>query len=97
MNIKALINRIRGQQTSQPELTDEVVFKFLRILEEAQAEELSCGDIYAKLDEFVEKEVKSGDAGKVAPLIREHLDMCSECCDEYEALLSVVENTQNEN
>jgi predicted anti-sigma-YlaC factor YlaD len=27
------------------------------------------------------------------PLIREHLDNCSECCEEYEALLDVVEKT----
>lgn len=96
MNLKALIHRIRSRHARQPELTDEVVFKFLHILEEAQAEELSCGDTYAKLDEFVENEVKSGDAGKIAPLIREHLDTCSECCDEYEALLSVIEHMQNE-
>jgi predicted anti-sigma-YlaC factor YlaD len=28
------------------------------------------------------------------PLIQEHLDMCPDCCDEYEALLTVLENTK---
>ncbi|MBL8061944.1 MAG: hypothetical protein JNK32_02920 [Anaerolineales bacterium] len=97
MNIRNLLNRVRNQFSSQPELPDEVVLKFLNILEEVRAEEMSCTDIYARLDEFVESEVKGneGDAEKLTPLIREHLDMCSECCDEYEALLSVVENTQD--
>ena len=96
MNIRNFLNRIRNQFSSQPELPDEVVLKFLNILEEVRAEEMSCGDIYTRLDEFVENEVKGGDAERLTPLIREHLDMCSECCDEYEALLSVVEHTQEE-
>lgn len=96
MNIRNLLNRIRNQFSSQPELSDEVVLKFLNVLEEVRAEEMSCSDIYARLDEFVENEVKGVDAEKLTPLIREHLDMCSECCDEYEALLSVVEHTQAE-
>lgn len=94
MNIRNLINRIRNQSRTQPELTDEVVLKFLNTLEQYGERELTCGDIYTVLDEFVEKEVKGGDAHKLTPLIREHLEICTECCDEYEALLSVIEHTQ---
>lgn len=97
MKIQTLINRIRGQFSSRQEIPEDVVVKFLQVLEKAREEDLSCGDIYAKLDEFVESEVKGRDAAKLAPLVREHLDMCSECCDEYEALLSVLEHTHNEN
>ena len=46
------------------------------------------------MEEFVELEVQSKDAGKITPLVREHLDMCPDCCEEYEALLSVLENTK---
>jgi hypothetical protein len=28
------------------------------------------------------------------PLMREHLDICPECCEEYETLLHVVEVTE---
>lgn len=97
MNIKQLINRIRHKFSAQPQLSDEVVVKFLRVLEQAREEEMSCEGIYARLDEFVETEAKGGaDRKRIAPLIREHLDMCSECCDEYEALLDVVEHTMQE-
>jgi UDP-N-acetylmuramyl tripeptide synthase len=98
MNIRNLLHRVRNQFNSQPELSDEVVLKFLNILEQVREEEMTCGDIYTKLDEFVENEVKGVgmDAEKLTPLIREHLDMCSECCDEYEALLSVVEHTRED-
>ena len=30
---------------------------------------------------------------QLMPLIREHLDLCPECCEEYEALLDVLEKT----
>jgi hypothetical protein len=28
------------------------------------------------------------------PLIREHLDICPECCEEYEALLNVLNENE---
>ncbi|MCE9646162.1 MAG: hypothetical protein K8S20_09205 [Chloroflexi bacterium] len=93
MNISALFKRIKNSFRPQAELQDEVVIKFLHVLEHARAEELSCGDMFARLDEFVETEVQAKDAGKITPLVREHLDMCPDCCDEYEALLAVLENT----
>ena len=99
MNIKNFIQRI--QNTFSPkqdtlELKDEVVLKFLRVLENAREEDLSCTEMYARLDEFVANEVQGEDAEKIAPLVHEHLDMCPECCEEYEALLTVLEHTKEE-
>ena len=93
MNIKSLFQRIQNSFKPQEELQDEVVLKFLHVLENARAEEMSCSDLYIRLDEFVEREVRSKDAEKIAPLIREHLDLCPDCCEEYEALLAVIEHT----
>lgn len=78
----------------QEELQDEVVLKFLKILEDARAEDISCDDLFARLDEFVELELNSKDAARIMPLLREHLDACAHCCDEYEALIAVLENTK---
>lgn len=94
MNIKKLFQQIQNRFKPQPELTDEVVLKFLNVLEQARAEELSCTDMYARLDEFVENEMKGIDPDQITPLLEEHLDICNECCEEYEALLAVVENTK---
>lgn len=99
MNIKNFIQRIQNSFAPRQEpleLKDEVVLKFLQVLENAREEELSCGEMYARLDEFVENEVQGNDAEKITPLIHEHLDMCPECCEEYEALLSILENTQEQ-
>ena len=86
MNIKNIFQRIINIFKPQDELQDEVIVKFLRILEDVRAEDMSCDEMFIRLDEFVETEVQSHDAEKLMPLVREHLDMCSECDEEYEAL-----------
>ena len=90
MNIRNLIRRIRNSLHLRKELPNEAVVGFLRILEGVREEEIPCSEIYAKLDEYVEREVSKKDAAQLMPLIREHLDVCPECCEEYEALLSVL-------
>jgi hypothetical protein len=95
MSTKKTIQSI--QDVFKPEeMQDEVILKLLRILENVRDEDMSCDDLYTFLDQFVEREIKSKDADKIMPLIREHLDLCSHCCDEYEALLTVLENTKEE-
>ena len=94
MNIKSLFQRIQNIFKPQEELQDEVIVKFLRILEGVREEEMSCDEMFTRLDEFVETEVHSKDAEKLMPLLREHLDMCPDCDEEYEALLTVLENTK---
>ncbi|MEP0807178.1 MAG: hypothetical protein HRF47_16980 [Chloroflexota bacterium] len=96
MNLRELIQRVRNKIKPHEELSNEAVLGFLRVLEDVRKEELSCAEIYSKLDEYVECEIGCKDAAHVMPLIREHLDICQECCDEYEALLDVVEKMDNE-
>jgi len=96
MNIRELIRRIRSSLNHrEEEISDEVVVGFLRILESVRTEEASCEEIYGCIDEYVEKQVHGRDAALLMPLVREHLDICSECCEEYEALLDVLEKTAN--
>ena len=90
MNLRELIQRVRNKLIPHEELSNEAVLGFLRVLEDVRAEELSCEEIYSKLDEYVECEMDCKDAAHVMPLIREHLDICHECCEEYEALLEVL-------
>jgi hypothetical protein len=96
MKLRELVQRVRSRLKPQPEISNEAVLRFLRILEDVRKEDLSCAEIYSKLDEYVECEIGCKDAAHVMPLIREHLDICQECCDAYEALLDVVEKMAEE-
>jgi hypothetical protein len=94
MNIRDLINRIRTSLGLRHETRNDAVLGFLRVLEEVRVEELTCDEIFTKLDEYVECELDQKDAARLMPLIREHLDICQECLEEYETLLHVIEATE---
>lgn len=97
MNLREFIQQIKNKLRPHEELSNEAVLGFLRLLEEdAHKENVSCAEIYDKLDEYVECEMDCKDAAHIMPVIRHHLDVCSECCDEYEALLDVVEKMDEE-
>ena len=96
MKIRALIQKIKNSFNHQEELPNEAVRRFLRVLESVREEDAPCDEVYARIDEYVEREVNKQDAAQLMPLIREHLDTCSDCCEEYEALLEVLEKTSKE-
>ena len=75
------------------ELPDEVVQGFLRVLESVRVQDMPCSEVFARLDEYVEKELRDHEAAKVMPLLREHFDICPDCCEEYEALLSAIQRS----
>ena len=96
MNIRTIIQKIRSSFNHQEELPTATVMGFLRILESVREEEVPCDEIYARIDEYVEREVDKKDAAELMPLVREHLDLCPECCEEYQALLDVLEKTSKD-
>ena len=96
MNIRALIQKIKSSFNHHEDIPNEAVLGFLRVLESVREEDAPCDEVYARIDEYVEREVDQKDAAQLMPLIREHLDMCSECCEEYQALLDILEKTSKE-
>jgi hypothetical protein len=97
MNIRDIIQAIRNKiNPPSQHLSDDAVLGFLRVLENAENEQISCDELFTKLDEYVEREVGKKDAAQLMPLVRDHLDKCPGCCDEYEALLDVLEKSSSE-
>jgi hypothetical protein len=96
MNIRSIIQKIKSSFNHHEEYPNEAVLGFLNVLESVREEECSCDEIYTKIDQYVEREVDKKDAAELMPLIREHLDLCPECCEEYEALMDVLEKTSKE-
>jgi len=92
--MKNLFEEIAGHIRHDPhELSDEVLQGFLRVLEQVRVEEMPCSQVFSRLDEYVEKEVHGEQAARLMPLLREHFDLCPDCCEEYEALLRVMEES----
>jgi hypothetical protein len=97
MKIQDIIKRIRYSLGLQKDLSNEAVLGVLHVLDNLPPEEeISCEELYVKLDQYVEREVDKKDAAVLMPVIREHLDVCPECCEEYEALLNVLHHMEEE-
>jgi hypothetical protein len=97
MNMKDFFQHIGGHfKRDRQELPDEVVERFLRVLEEVRVQDMPCEQVFSRLDEYVDKELRGEDAAVLMPLLREHFDLCPECCEEYEALLSALEKSTKE-
>jgi len=78
---------------NRAELRDDTVQGFLHILETVRLQDMPCSEVFSRLDEYVEKELDGHEAARLMPLLREHLDTCPDCCEEYEALLSALEQS----
>ncbi len=78
----------------KPQIPDELIESLIRSLEHTHDEECTCEDVYAVVDEFAESEFRGEDAARLMPLIKQHMELCHNCCEEYEALLDVLEKSQ---
>jgi len=96
MSARDVIQTIQDKFKRKEPLSDEVVEGFLRVLDKVREDDVNCDEVFTQLDEYVEKQVDGKDAARLMPLLREHLDMCSHCCDEYEALLDIIEKSSGE-
>jgi len=94
MKIQEIIKQIRVSLGLKKDLSDDAVMGILRVLDEVPVEEISCAELYLKLDQYVEREVNQKDAAYIMPVLREHLDTCPDCCEEYEALLDVLSKSE---
>jgi len=60
--------------------------KWLRNIYETREEEISCTECFDLVSRFVELESSGQDAAASMPQLRQHLDQCRACRDEYETL-----------
>ena len=93
MSIKRTSGPPAGNQGSVEDLPDEVIQSIFRVLESARVQDMPCSEVFSRLDQYVERELRDHEAARWMPLLREHFDICPDCCDEYEALLSALEQS----
>jgi len=84
--------RKRFKKWYQP---DTEIAKMLQSLAMTEEREISCDDVFAVLDEFVEAVRRGENVLLLMPLVRQHLDMCPDCREEYESLLRMVQPAFN--
>ena len=106
MQIMTIWNQIKNlfrrsdlsNTTSQPDgeatLTQEMLVDLMNRLEKTTEDAYCCDEVFALLDEYVELVVDDEHARQLMPLVQNHLDICSDCRDEYEVLLHVLKTAE---
>lgn len=54
-------------------------------------DELGCDDCYEQVDRFAEMVLSGKGAAEAMPLVQDHLNRCSDCREEFEALLNALQ------
>ncbi|MEW5941517.1 MAG: hypothetical protein AB1750_17775 [Chloroflexota bacterium] len=80
--------RRRFKKWYQP---NPMMTQLLQSLARTEEREISCDDVFAVLDQFVEAVLRGENVLLLMPLVRQHLDMCPDCREEYEALLRMLQ------
>jgi len=70
----------------------EMMKNMMAMLSNTQDVELTCDDVFALLDQFAELAAQGEDVAQLMPLVKQHLDMCEDCREEYKVLESIVHN-----
>ncbi len=63
------------------------------IAETREREEIGCEECFAEVDRFIAMELSGLDTAEAMPLVQEHLHLCGECREEFEALLAALRAT----
>jgi len=71
-------------------LNPEQIKRLVRDVLNTRPDEISCDECLELLDRFVELELAGEDASSALPLVQQHLEQCSSCREEFEALLTVI-------
>lgn len=56
-----------------------------------EPQEISCDDVHAVLAEFAERSQQGEDVSHLMPKVHQHLELCPDCREEFEALLLAME------
>lgn len=68
-------------------LTEEQVVMLMQFVKATCDDEISCEDCLIGMAEFAETELKDLDFAQAQLTVKDHLDICPECKEEYDALL----------
>ena len=71
-------------------LSSETIRRLMNSIKSTREQELNCGHCYDELDHFIEMKLAGKDPAEAMPLVKEHLDRCQDCREEYEVLLEVI-------
>ena len=71
--------------------SEDALRKLMERIARTQQRELDCGEVFAVLDQYTDAIVEGKDVSAEFTEVILHLELCPDCLEEYEALLSVIQ------
>jgi hypothetical protein len=71
-------------------LEPETLKRMVRGVLSTRPDEVGCDECFDQLDRFVEMTLAGKNAAEAMPLVRDHLERCRDCREEFEALLEAL-------
>ena len=75
-------------------LTREQVGSIVKMLGLTTDREFNCSECLQHVGEFAERQLANQPVGEVIAKVEQHLAMCPECREEYEALMKILKAGQ---
>jgi hypothetical protein len=65
----------------------------LKMIIDTREVEIDCDEVHNVVDIYAEAVARGEDPNEILPLVKQHLEICKPCLEEYEALLRILEGT----
>lgn len=90
--MRRLWARIKGgkQKAHMPPLQPDQLAQMVSMVAATRPDEIGCDACYEQLDRFADLHLAGKNAAEAMPLIQDHLDRCTDCREEFEALLAAL-------
>lgn len=73
-------------------LNKEIIKKLIGMTQNVHPNEIGCNECFDKINEFAELKLQGKNAKEAMPLVKDHLDKCGECREEFHALLEAMKS-----
>ena len=81
-------------KTNEQRLTREQVGSIVKMLGLTTDREFNCSECLQHVSEFAECQMANKPLGEVIASVQQHLALCPECREEFEALMKVLKTGQ---
>lgn len=88
--MKNILSWFRSRVGSKGE-PNVLMGRMLHMLALTRENELSCDDVYALMEEFVEAVLAGKPLSELMASIEQHLQVCPDCRQEYETLVAMMQ------
>lgn len=77
-------------------LSESTLKAILAKLALTREDEIGCDTCFQEVDRFVEMLLAGESPDSVMPLVQHHLEICGNCHEEFDALISAIRAAENE-